>query len=304
MSLASDALLDRIRLKSQLSVWRGLVVLLFIALLFVLLSPGTGSNIIGEKYIARIKIEGLIVENQEILETIEALSNKDEVKAVVLHISSPGGTVVGGESIFETLKDLRAKKPLVAVMGTMATSAGYMVALPANRIYARKGTLTGSIGVLLQSVEVVDLAKKLGIDFTVIKSSPLKATPNPMEKLTPEARAEVQALIMDFHSVFKEMVQSERKLSNKELNAISNGVVFTGKQALKNKLVDAIGGEKEAIKWLKKQYNMSDSVKVKAVPLIDENKGFKELIGALSGGNSNIFDILSLEGLVSVWHDG
>lgn len=303
MPLSADTLLDRIRLKSQIKRWQGIAIILAVFLGLLLFSEVSGLAPGGD-YVARVTVDGIIEEDTHQAERLLALTKDKNVKAVIVEINSPGGTVVGGEDLYRNLKEVAKEKPLVTVMGTMATSAAYMAALPAERIFARDGTITGSIGVLLQSAEVVDLAKKLGVDFTVIKSSPLKAIPSPMEKLTPEGRASIEFLIKDFYNVFVDMVVESRKLPRDKVLEVADGRVFTGRQALGLKLIDEIGTEQQALSWLKTQKGLGEDLEIREYKTKkNPEEGFAGILGGFLPFK-RYFEAASLQGLLSVWQDG
>ena len=172
------------------------------------------------------------------------------MKGVILAIDSPGGTTAGGESIFDEVRLLAAEKPVTAQVGTLAASAGYMIASATDHIVARKSSIVGSIGVLIQFPDVTGLMDKLGVKLEEVKSSPLKAEPSPFNPTTDEERAMVRKLILDSYDWFVGIVDERRPLTRAEVTALADGSIFTGRQALTNKLVDALGGEREAIDWL------------------------------------------------------
>ncbi|NBX03468.1 MAG: S49 family peptidase [Alphaproteobacteria bacterium] len=175
MALNADTLLDRIYLKSQLARWRVLAVV-FAALALIAVVERTSINSPIEKdFVARITFDGIIGDDQEIYNLIDEVAENPKAKAVVLWLDTPGGSAVGGEEVFLRLRALAAKKPVVAVMRSVAASAGYMIALGADHIVAREGTITGSIGVIIEAAEITELAKKIGIEPMIIKSAPLKA---------------------------------------------------------------------------------------------------------------------------------
>jgi protease-4 len=193
------------------------------------------------------------------------------------------------------------KKPVVAIMGELATSAGYMVALGADHILARQGSITGSIGVLMQTVEITGLLEKLGITAEAIKSGPLKATPNPLEKTTPEAREAVGEVIRDTFELFVDMVAERRSLERSRAVALADGRVYTGRQALANGLIDAIGGEREARAWLSAAREIPQELPT-AVVEVERERGF--LSGLLDDlfGKAMLSERLRLDGLISLWH--
>ena len=167
MSLEADYVVDRRRLKRRLSFWRIFTIVILAA---VLITTITNTNMYsGSDYIARLSVKGLIVDDIERELVLKNLKKDEEVLALILRIDSPGGTVVGGENLYHQLKDLSQEKPVVAVMGSTATSAGYMIALGADHLIAREGSLTGSIGVLLQTADITSLLEKIGVKPEIIK---------------------------------------------------------------------------------------------------------------------------------------
>lgn len=253
-------------------------------------------------HIARIEITGIIENDLARNQRFQEVANNSHIKAVILHLNTPGGTVVGGESLYESIKAVRARKPVVVVMNDIATSAGYMVALGGHYIVAHNGTLTGSIGVLLQSVEVTDLAQKLGIAMDLVKSAPLKGSPSPFEKMTPEVRASMQSVIDNFYAIFVAMVMEERKMSKAQALQLADGKVYTGAQALDLKLVDAIGGEMKALEWLQKTKKMDVSLPLRNINLAQKTSKIDEILHQL-GLNTHFepLERISLQGLVSIW---
>lgn len=300
----ADTMLDRINLKRRLNRWRLLAVLAVIGILVVIVeqfSPiGEGALASHSDYVAYYDVTGVISDNRKRDELLHKVAQNDRAKALIVRIDSPGGTVVGGEQLYRSLREVAKNKPVVAVMRTLATSAGYMTALGADYIVAERGTITGSIGVLMQTVEVTQLAKELGITPITIKSSPLKASPSPLEKLTPEARQAVESVINDFQNVFLSMVAQQRNLTEAELQNISDGRVYSGQQALELKLIDQLGGEDTARQWLEEAHGISgdlNMVEVKVrTPGPEWINHFKEMIP-----NNGLAAPFTLDGLTSIW---
>jgi len=291
---SSEILLDRVLLKRKLSLWR---VLSIIALVFGLIAMSGDMaewSYFKKPYIARILIEDVIRDDIDLLNKINKIKNSKEIKAVIIHIDSPGGTAVGGEQLYKSIKDLSAEKPVVTLMRTMATSAAYMAAIAGEKVYAMEGTITGSIGVILQSFEVTELANKLGIKPIIIKSSELKASPNPFEKLTPKSEKAVKEVIADFYDFFVTVVVDARHLPREEVLKFADGRIYTGRQALKYKLIDAIGGEKEALEWLQVEKGLDKSLK------IEELKGSKNEFEFMNS-ISSFFNSSKQEGLLALW---
>lgn len=304
MQMDTDSVLERIRLKSQLAGWRALSVILICTLLILVIGGGNLGEIRGKKdpRIARVAIEGIIEDDPERIEKLNEIAEDDSVKAVILRINTPGGTVVGGESLYLAIKKIRERKPVVAVMSDMATSAGYLIALGSDHIIARNGTLTGSIGVLLQSAEITELAQKLGIGLISVKSAPLKGTPSPFEKMTPEATVAAQSLIDSFYRIFVDIVSRERKIPLEQVLVLADGRVYTGTQAHDVQLVDEIGGEDEAIAWLGNVKKIDTNLRIKDMELYPEPSKIEEFLQNLGiDSASSRIERFSLQGLVSIW---
>ncbi len=299
MSLGPDTLIDRQRLKRMLSLWRSLAILAIAALVIAVFGRFDGLK--GRHHIARLSVSGIIFEDRIRDEALEDIASDDSVKALIVRIDSPGGTVVGGEALFRYLRFVAAEKPVVAVMGTTATSAGYMVALGADHILAREGSITGSIGVILQTTDVSGLLGKLGIATEAIKSSPLKAVPSPLEPLTPEGREASRALILDMYDMFVDMVAERRNLPRNEAILLADGRLFTGRQAVTHGLIDGIGGEAEALAWLEAQRGISRHMPVRDVQLHYEADFLDAAISTIAG-KTKLSERLTLDGLISLWH--
>ena len=214
-------------------------------------------------HIARIKIEGPIFDDYGLNRLIYKLASDQNVKAVIVHINSPGGSVVGAESTFVALSQLSEEKPSAAVLGETATSGGYLIAVATDQIFSRFNTLTGSIGVVLQYPDLSKLLKNIGIDIKTLRSSDLKASINYFEKPTTKAIEEHKQVIDETFLWFKELVAQKRKLTDINLEKVSQGGIFTGRKAKELGLVDLIGGEREAVKYLEEKIN------IKAIPLVD-----------------------------------
>ncbi|MGD0106129.1 MAG: signal peptide peptidase SppA [Rhodopila sp.] len=303
MSLETDLLLDRRRLKRRLIFWRVFSVL---ALIVAALAGLRGTGLVlPNAHIARVTVNGLITEDRKLTEAIDALADDDHVKAVILSIDSPGGSVAGGETLHDAIVHVAAKKPVVATMGGLAASAGYMIAVPASRIFAREATLTGSIGVLLETGEVSGLLGKLGISAEVVRSGPLKDEPSLVRPLSPAGKDVLQGLVNDMYDQFVSMVAEGRHLDPAKVRSLADGRAYTGRQALGLGLVDAIGGEREAKAWLVSAKGVPDGLPVQDLSL----GGIAS--HALSGQLGMIIEELwktlvsqsvSLDGAMAVWH--
>jgi protease-4 len=317
MALRADDLIDRRRLRRKLTFWR-IAAMIVAAIGLIALSAWIyGDDFAGSAvdHIAKVRIEGTITEDEELIKRLDTIRQSSRVKGVILSIDSPGGTTVGGESIYEEVRKLAAEKPVVAEVGTLAASAGYMIATATDHIVARKSSIVGSIGVLIQYPDVSGLMDKLGIKLEEVKSSPLKAAPSPFKPTNDDERAMVRKLILDSYDWFVGIVAERRNLTRPEALALADGSIFTGRQAVANKLIDAVGGETEAIDWLATK---GVDAKLKVVEWKDTEKrgGFLfskamvRIIGSALGlpdyGGEVIHQIgadrLFLDGLVSVWH--
>lgn len=311
MSLEADLLIDRRRLKRRLALWRALAVLLLVAgvgaLAWTAGRQGGGVEgglaALGGGHVSRITVSGFISDDRKLIEAIDRLARDGSTRAAIVAIDSPGGSVGGGEALHHALLRLREKKPVVAVMRGTAASAGYMVALPAERIFAREATVTGSIGVLLQSPDASELMARLGVRVETIRSGALKDQPSPFHPLSPEGRAALDAVIRDMHDQFIGMVVQGRRMEEPAVRALADGRVFTGRQALAQGLVDAIGGEREARAWLAAEKGVPDSLPVRDL----ETRGTAErLLSAAFGGvaKSVISEWLGVDGFRMLWQPG
>ena len=320
MSLDSDVIVDRRRIRRKLTFWRVTAVLGIIAALVALgalASPSTRDAITGSGAIARVKIDGLIRSDQARVEALERLE-KSSAAAVIVHINSPGGTTAGSEQLYDALVRLKAKKPLVVVVEGLAASGGYIAALASDQIIAQQSSLVGSIGVLFQYPNFTELMKTVGVKVEEVKSSPLKAAPNGFEPTSPEARAALDALVKDSYAWFRGLVKERRGMDDATLQTVADGRVFTGRQAVGLKLIDQLGDEKTAVAWLVAQKKIGSELPVKDFKLSPRFGDMTFLraatsvaldalgLGALSrqfeqSGVTQAVDRLGLEGMLVLW---
>ncbi len=300
MTLDADAMVDRRRLKRLLNWWRAGAVVLGAALVIVLIGRATGFA--DGHYVARLTVSGIVTDSPERDRLLRKIADDADAEALILRIDSPGGTFVGGESLYLGLRAVAKKKPVVAVLGTVAASAAYMTALGADHIVAREGTVTGSIGVILQTTDVTGFLRKLGISTEAIKSAPLKAVPSPLEPLTPEGREASRAVVDDMFDMFVDLVAARRGLAREEALRLADGRVFTGRQALKVKLVDALGGEAEARAWLEAKHGVDRGVKPRDLRPERFDLPLWRVVAALVTEKTVFSERLTLDGLVSLWH--
>ena len=306
MSLETDLLLDRRRLKRRLLLWRGLAVLAVVAAVLVGTQFGRGGDGGGD-HVARLTISGIILDNRKLTDRIAALLKNDRVKALIVAIDSPGGSVGGGESLYRVLSEVAEKKPVVAVMRGLGASAGYMIAMPAARVFARESTITGSIGVKMETAEVSGLLRTLGISAETFSSGPLKDQPSLSHPTSPEGRAVMQGLITDMYDQFVEMVARGRKMEMTAVRRLADGRAYTGRQALKLGLIDAIGGEAEARAWLAAERQIPASLPTRemAKPGFSERLMDSEGESVFGGIWKTLFSQrVTLDGAWAIWQPG
>lgn len=317
MPQTAQSIVERRRLRRRLSLWR------FIAILALLITAGTlisfladdNSGLAGSDQIARVKISGFISDDFKQQQLLEKIAKSKKVRALILRINSPGGSTTGSEALFESIRQVAGKKPVVAVLGTVAASGGYVTAIAADHIVSRGNTLTGSIGVILQWPEVAGLMDKVGVKYREVKSSPLKAEPSPFRTPSEEVLKITRESVADSYSWFRDLVAKRRSLTDGQAAKLADGRVFTGRQALQSGLVDAIGGEAKALEWLKTEKKIdsklkirdwkSDSLKDRAlsgfiVSWFAKSLGFD--ISAIKTLISGSKPSSRLDGLLSVWH--
>ena len=296
----ADHLLDRIKLKQQLMRWRTATVFALLALVISVIYREEAGFSLREPHIARISIEGMIVDDEKRDELIEKLRTNKKVKAVIVKLDTPGGTGAGGQQLYLSLRELAAEKPVVATMRTMATSAGYMTAIATDHIVAQESTITGSIGVILQSFNLKQLAEEYGIRPITLKSGALKGSPSTFEDFKEKERAVLQSVIDDFYTYFVDLVSERRKLSAEQLRNITDGRVFSGRQAHELGLIDALGGEKEALAWLRENHDI-DGLEVINHKVKKPKGEWLENVQQFFGGNPMEFPSLGLDGLMLIW---
>ncbi len=232
-------------LKNLLAGLGALLVLAVLAMVITALFTGGGPY--GRDKVAVVELKGLITDSTDLVRTLDELGAREDVKAVVLRVDSPGGSVGPSQELYSALRRLDKKKPVVASMASVAASGGYYAASAARRIVANPGTITGSIGVIVQFMSAEDLLKKLGLRGYVIKSGKFKDAGSPLRKMTPEERAVLQGLVNEVNMQFVRAVAEGRGLDLKEVRKLADGRIFTGEEARKKGLVDELGDLARAI---------------------------------------------------------
>jgi protease IV len=319
MTLDSDILIDRRRLKRRLTVWRILAILAIVAAAYFAAARTDREplSVLGQDHIARIAVSGFIGESQRRHELLESVRKNSNVKAVILTVNSPGGTTAGGEALYEDLRELSKAKPVAAIFGTAATSAAYLAGIATDYIVARGNTITGSVGVIFQWAEVSDLLSKLGVKVDEVRSGPLKAQPSPFSPANEDAKRLTEELVKESQAWFVGLVSERRKAVGASLDDIKTGKIYTGRQALQIGLIDAIGDEQTAIKWFTDVRKVTPALEVRNwKPKSSSEFGwfrstFAGLAARLGLGVFASEDLLSglealkdrpLDGLFSIWH--
>jgi len=225
---------------------------------------GESASVVVADKVAVINIEGVIMDAEDVVDQLKKYSDDSSVKAIVLRINSPGGAVVPAQEIYREVRKLRDKSGQVVVtsMGSVAASGGYYIASASDRIMANPGTLTGSIGVIMEFATAQELMNKLGIKGEVLKSGEKKDVGNFMREMTPEERAYLQGVIDDVHEQFVEAVARGRKMKVEDVRPLADGGVYTGRQAKEVGLVDEIGDFEDAVKLAGKMGNIQGKPKV------------------------------------------
>jgi len=314
-----DALVDRRRMRRKLSFWRitafTLVAILLISgLLFA--AGGFSGESKRSPHIARIAIDGVITDDRRVTRMIERIGESKTVQGVLVSVNSPGGTTTGGEAIYEALRDLAGKKPVVSEIRTIGTSAGYMVAIAADHTVARYNSITGSIGVLFQFGNAEKLLDTIGLQMDAVKSSDLKAEPDFYSPASEEAKQMLSDLVLSSYDWFVGIVAERRSLDEARTRDLADGRILIGQTAQENGLVDEIGGEGAAIAWLEGERGVTEDLPVLTWSVSEDDVGVPfltrvaqgigegiaaQLVGSGEAAKGLIPRGLMLDGLVSVW---
>jgi protease-4 len=314
--IEAETVIERRRLRRRLTLWRLLAVVL--AVLFIALLATGNQRFVGSgsflPHIARVSVSGIITDDQKMLELLDKVGKSSQVRAVILDINSPGGTTTGGEAMYDAIRQIAEKKPVVAVCGTLATSAAYIVALATDRIFVYGNTITGSVGVIFQWADVSELMRTLGVKVEEIRSGPLKAVPNPFQPADEKARALAEEMVQESKVWFVDLVAKRRKIEPAAVPGLTDGRVYSGRQAVDLKLVDEIGDEKDAKRWLQKERDVTPGLSVVEWKPKTESGGvwswlfgsIGSLLGISAANFVSLFGQVSeglrLDGLVSLWH--
>ena len=278
--------------KSQIVKFFLLVILFFITAVVI------NQNYKKNPFIAKIYLEGMITSESNLIEKIDELKQKQNLKGILLTINSPGGTFVSSKEIYDTIKFFDEKIPIAIYMKEVATSGAYLVSLGADQIFANTGTITGSVGVILQTADISVLLNKIGVSPLVIKSGDLKAIPNPLEKTNDEQIEYIKNVVLLMQEEFSKIVKLERELTWDNLEKISDGRIFTGNQAKEINLIDEIGAENDAIDWIKKKAGLDDNIKI-----IDYAKedSFFDFLNLKFLKKFNDMNVKLNDGILAIW---
>lgn len=315
MTLDPETIVDRRRLRRKLTFWRVLAVTGGIAAVSAVGLVGAGRGVgTAQPQVARISVDGFIGGSQRMADLFKRVGEATAVQGVVISINSPGGTTTGSEELFQGIRALAEKKPLVAFVDGTAASGGYITALAADHIVARETALVGSIGVLFQYPDASKLLDAIGVKVEEVKSSPLKAEPSAFKPTSPEARAALQQVVDDTYDWFKRLVADRRKLDQAALDAVANGRIFSGRQGVSLRLVDRVGGERQAIEWLEREKGVKADLPVREWKPRSDGSRIDVFTAAAFGADLVGLETLaerlrraasaqarSLDGLLAVW---
>jgi protease-4 len=309
----TEAILERRRLRRRASFWRIAAFLILVVAIVVGASllweeDGIGTAVGGQ--VADIKVDGFITTRPDAVKAIDRAVEASAVKAILLHIDSGGGAASGGEALYTAVRRASEKKPVVAVIDGLGASAAYMTAIAADHVVARESAITGSIGVIFQFGHFEELLNKIGAEYEEVKSAPLKGEPSLFREPDPAATAMIESVVKDTYDWFVGLVAERRNLSDTVARVLSDGSIYTGRQALELKLIDAVGGDREARAWLAAEKGVSEDLPLKEwkaddsyLAMFQEGAlvGLARLLGIDTGMAEILPRRLAVDGLLSVW---
>ena len=311
----AEVILDRRRLRRKTTFWRIIAFVLGIVALLAMLAAVSGGSLIPKRdHVARITVDGFIATRPQAADLIRKASKSSSVKAIVLRINSPGGAASGGELLYRSVVEAGEKKPIVAVIDGLGTSAAYMTALGADHIVARESAITGSIGVIFQFGHFETLLEKIGAKYEEVKSAPLKGQPSPFGEPSQAALNMLQDVVDDTYKWFVGLVVQHRGIAEAKAFDLADGSIFTGRQAFEEKLVDELGGEQQALVWLNENHEIPEDLPVSDWKRRDRVfgtrpssavAGLARFLGlgpdAYPARESVVPKRLTVDGLLSVW---
>lgn len=309
----AETILERRRLRRRANFWRATAfAILVIAIVFGASVNSNFQNLEAgalRGQVADIRIDGFILTRPSAVEVIDRAAKAKSVKGILLHIDSGGGAASGGEALYRAVRRAAEAKPVVAVIDGLGASAAYMTAIAADHVVARESAITGSIGVIFQYGNVEDLLTKIGVKYEEIKSAPLKGEPSLFHAPPPGAEAMLKRVIDDTYDWFVGLVADRRNMPVETARSLADGSIYSGRQALKLKLVDEVGGDEEARAWLATKNVPKDLPMNEWKP--DESYfsifqthalvGALRLLGIDPGAAAFLPQRLAVDGLLSVW---
>ena len=298
MSLETDLLIDRRRLKRRLLFWRVLAVVAVMVGIAVTVTPKLAMP---HDRVARLSVTGTITDTNREVEALDNALKDERIKALVVRINSPGGGVTASEQLHDAIARVAARIPVVAVMGDLAASGGYMVAMPARRVFATASTLTGSIGVKLETMEISGLLAKIGVGSETIASGPLKDQPSLTHPLSEAGREALRGVMLDLYEQFVAMVAAGRHMDVEKVRNLADGRVFSGRQAVQAGLVDEIGDERAARAWLAANAAVAETLPVEPLRLPRDSGRQGLLRSAADLLKSVLFQGVVIDGPMALW---
>ena len=292
-----DQAVAYLRLERSRRRWRLLAVVALILLAAAVTSFGEHGAKRPASYVAQVQINGMIGQDLDQEKLFDKIANDKKAKALLVYIDSPGGTVVGGLSLFDSLRQVAAHKPVVAVMGTVAASAAYLTSLGADYVIANPATLTGSVGVILPLIDATGLAGRLGVQSDEIASGSKKAITSPLYVRSVADRELLKSTVMDMQKIFLAKVKERRGVDSATLQTVSDGRMLTGQQAAEMHLVDALGNTHTARAWLAQKHKISVDMPVLDMTESAPHGVLSELLQQLNG---MVFPSVRYQGMLSV----
>ena len=292
MSLETELYEERRRKWRRSAFWKGVFITLGLIIAVVVAMVMLAPNRPVGPHIAHFAIDGIIYDDLDRDMLLTEMADNTDVRALILRINSPGGTTAGSEALHNAIRNIAIDIPVVAVMGEVAASGGYIAAIAADQIFALGNTTTGSIGVIMEYPDVTGLMETLGVEMQTIRSSDIKGGPSPFRELTDEARAAELVMVEDAFEWFKGLVADRRDFNASQINAVATGGVFSGRQAVENGLIDALGGEAEALEFLESLDPSLRAIPVETWALPPEDTGLLGYFGVNLRTNP-LFEALS-----------
>tara|TARA_R100000005_G_scaffold73810_1_gene41044 strand:+ start:10409 stop:11314 length:906 start_codon:yes stop_codon:yes gene_type:complete len=298
MSTGSDHDTVRRRLKRRLTFWRIVALLLLIGIGVWIFADWQSDT--PRDHIARLDVTEIIVENDRRQDALDRILRDPSAKALIVYINSPGGSTYGSERLYKALRRVSEEKPVVAVIGTVGASGGYLTALAGDRIFAGESSIVGSIGVIVQLTEISELMKKVGVSATAITSGALKGEPSPFKPVSEAGRENLQAMVSATYEWFLGLVTDRRPIAEEDARKLADGRVMIGLIAVENGLIDEIGGLEEAKRWLESERDVPAGLPLRTVDYSEPKPLIARLFSEMMG-KSVLPERLTLDGLLSLW---